>query len=798
MIRFLSILLFLCLTVNTWGADAAKAIKWHDKDSKYRLRFMLRQKGGPGFWQIDENALPFELTKGFSIYSADGKKYNFFLNLRTKQLILAAPLKDNTEVFVYPNSKVLDKVKKNRRYYLANRFFRDWNWWLNQSASQAVNIRIISYEPAPKVVHKAKPKPKTKPKKKIVHKKTPQKTKKINKSKSTNNVKVKKKVVRKKRPQRKKRPKRLPRIGHLPAKDYPVDGVDLRKVFKYKPKQYKYRRNYRDTNIIRKMHWRLNGKYVAQLNAKLNLPAPGKYQFAIKTNNMAQLYLGRKCLLNIGSKNVSTEKWRETKLIEIKSNKVELEAYYRGIMDKTHLVIGWRAEGEKAYKFISQKDYIENHKLQALALQSQGGRDLPLIKYRKAGYFQNPDGKQFLLEFEASNSTDNISWQIEGKTVANGKKAVLTFYNKIPHEIACVIDNDPPFKVTIPEDERADPGELLPRDLYIKLSAPTLIYDDEVLDLTTEYHSELQIDTLAFLTAESNSKMFEGFDKEHFFPGTGNEPLFRTHEFVKKNFKLNGAEIKSGTELEFSVRTPGGNPGEDFMDFYFDSRRIIFRKLSECGRLSSENGYFVDTDGHRVIPILHRPTLADKRKWSLLKSLPALWGKSGFLIIADDFGKFSEDLSALTLGKGYKLKFADWNLSLHNADIVSATAAKINLLRETKAEKVLIIPSLYPLKRGVSPRLQQRLLTAMIETARANENIRDITLATPFPLPEIFSSNENIKTMRTKVEQLVIEQEINFLTLPELPCANDSQVITTYPTTQTKAYARMIVEKLCK
>jgi hypothetical protein len=359
-----------------------------------------------------------------------------------------------------------------------------------------------------------------------------------------------------------------------------------------------------------------------------------------------------------------------------------------------------------------------------------------------------------------------------------------------------VIDDEPPFKVTIPEGDRADPGELLPRDLYIKLNAPVLIYDDEILDLTVEYHSELQIDTSAFLTANSDSKLFDGFDTEHFFPGTGNEPLFRIHDFVKRNFKLKGAEIKSGTELEFSIRTPGGNPGDDYIDFYFDNRRIIFRKLSECGTLYSENNYFVDIDGHRIIPILHRPTLADKRKWSLLKSLPGIWERAGLLVISDNFGKFSSDLSALMFEKGYELEFSDWNLSRYDADIVSAAAAKINLLRDTDVDKVLIIPSLYPLKRGVPPRLQQRLLAAMIEAARANENIREIILATPFPLPEIFSSNENMKILRSKVEQLVTEQEIDFLTLPRLAVKKDSQVITTYPAGQSKAYARMIVEKL--
>ena len=888
-------LLVFFLGIIVPGMPAAE--KWADKDAEYRISFTLPKKGAPGFWKVNNYALPFELSDGFTVWDEAGKKYHFFFNFRKRELILAAPETDNKKVYVYPSKMALARILDKRRYYIRNRFIRDWHWWIDQPVSQAVNIMLLSYEPdqaaikrakiikaraekrakaiaAKKAAAKAKalarakaiakrkaaakaraiakskamnkaltetqaelekkniaealleakklaklesvvkPKAKTMDEqaiekalaeakaeldKKPVEKKTVKKAVKPEAAKKIVKKKVVKKKVVKKKPKKKirRRPKRLPRIGHLPGKDFPADTADLRKIFKYKIQQYIYRRNYRDTNIIRNIHWRLKGRYVAYIDAKLNIPKPGKYQFAVKSNDMTQLYINGGKALNIDKKTASTGKWRETKVFDLSGSQVKVEAYYRSSVDKTSIVIGWRAEGEKDYKFITQNDYINSNKIEPQTLASNKGQKLPVIKYNTIGYFQNRNEKQFLLGFETDYPGDKLTWMIDGESVASGNKIQLTFANEMPDNIACAVNGSKPFRLIIPKAGMKNPGELMKRDLYVKINAPVFIYDDENLDLYAEFHSEQQIDIKAFLEAKSNSDIFETFKISHDFNKTSNEPMFRKHDFVKKYFKLEGAKLKNGTELEFSIETFTDDTIPEDEKFYFNRKKVIFKKLAQYSDLKTEDGHFVDSEGNRVIPILHRPTLKDKRSWSFLNTLPAVLGKQTDLIISDDFGdkrKFSDELLENAGVVKQKLIFEGWNLQAHDADIVHECAGKIKLIRQSKADVLIIIPSAYPIIRGVSPRLQQRLLAAMIQTARDNGSIKKIILTTPFPLPEPFSGNETADMLLKGIQDLVTEQEIGFVSLPEFPEDEETVISSIHPAARTKEYADILVK----
>jgi PA14 domain len=927
----------------------AVAEKWLDKDAEYCITLNLPRKGAPGFYQVDNYAFPFDLKDGFTIWDEKGEKYHFHFDLRKNQLILAAPKKDNTKIYIYPSKKALEKILKNRRYYVADRFIRDWNWGKDQAASQSINTVILSYSPDPKAKQRAEnmAKAEAKAKARFIKKmkararvrakalgrakakadalakiiakakseamakvivkiqsgaeakikakniakvrtevasiakiKTKAKTKNIAKvkteaeikseeqariqaeaklkseeqariqaeaklltkarteakiktkaesraktqaiikakaearaqakvivrikaeSRARDKIKMMKKTINKKNEKDKRRiknwkyrPRRSPKIGHLPEKDFPADTATLKDIFKYK--QYMYRRNNRSTNITRPIYRRLKGKYVAYLDIKLNVPKPGEYQFAVKSNDMVQLYINGKQVLNINKKTASTSKWRETKLLDLSINPVKIEAYYRNSTDQTNIVIGWRAEGEEPYKFTGQKDYVDFNKVEPDFLTSRKGQKLPVIKYTKMGYFQNDKGKQFLLGFETNFSANKIDWQIDGKTVDSGNKIMMTFANKVPENISCVINDMKPSRVIIPESDLKIPGALLKRDLYVKVNAPVFIYDDETLDLSAEFHSELQIDIKALLEAKSNSNIFEDFKLTHAFNKTSNEPLFRSRDFVKKYFKIEGAKLKSGTELEFSIKTSADNVNSESGKFYFDRTKVIFKKLSECSELKTENGYFIDSENNRIIPILHRPNLNDKRSWTLFNSLPSILGRQSTLLIADDFGeeiKFSTQLLNNAKANEQEFIFQDWNLQAFDADIVAENAKKINLIRNSKSAVLIIIPSTYPIMRGISPRLQQRLLAALIQTARDNENINKIILTTPFPLAKIFAENETIETVFENIQHLVTEQEIGFMSLPEFLDDDDNILSHTHPVKKTKEYADVLVK----
>jgi hypothetical protein len=541
----------------------------------------------------------------------------------------------------------------------------------------------------------------------------------------------------------------------------------------------------------------LKGKYAAYIDALLDIPHPGKYQFALKSNNATELYVNGKRLLKLEKKQASKDKWTETKLLDLSENPVKIEAYYRSSMEDTSLVIGWRAEGEKEYKFITQKDFDDFNSVRPDGLVCRDGRKLPVVKYQRMGYFQNNNDKQFLIDFETNFQAAKIDWRINDKTVDSGKKVTVTFAGKIPENISCVVDDSAPFKIVIPEDDLKEHGELLPRDLYVKISAPVLIYDDEVLDLFVEFHSELQIDIKAFIAGESAPETFEAFRYLKPFGKTSNEELFRTRDFVKKYFKLDGGKLKNGAEMEFSIDAPAENADSGDEGFYFDRKTVIFRKLAECTELKVENGYFIDDKGHRVIPVLHRPTLAEKRSWSLLEALPLMLGQGSILIISDDFGtetKFSTQLRRNAEAKDCDLKFEDWKLEPFAADIVGETAKKLKLIKDSQNDILLIIPSTYPSLRGISPRLQQRLLAALVETARANKNIRKIILTPPFPPEKPFAENRIMQLMTENIQHLVTEQEIDFMSLPPFREADETVLSHTHPVNKIKEYADFIIK----
>ena len=83
-------------------------------------------------------------------------------------------------------------------------------------------------------------------------------------------------------------------------------------------------------------------------------------------------------------------------------NPAQIDAYYRSSIDATSIVIGWRVKGEKDYKFITQKDYVDFNKVEPELLTSSKGRKMPVIKYNRLGYFQDNKEKQFLLGFETN------------------------------------------------------------------------------------------------------------------------------------------------------------------------------------------------------------------------------------------------------------------------------------------------------------------------------------------------------------------------------------------------------------
>jgi hypothetical protein len=735
------------LTLGTFQS-LVEASAWFDSEAEHCLVLTPARTDLPSFWKVKDYAFPFDLDDGFTVWGEDGQTHDFNLDLREQLITFGKVKKAGEKIYLYPNPKRLEEVRKQSRYYRKKHYFRDWDWRQGGMKTQNINIYILSYEADKDAAkHAADAKKQKKPSK----------------------------------------------VGHLPPEEFPTGQVDLKTIFHYKTNQYRYRRSYGTTNITRPMHWKLKGKYAAQVKATLVLPHAGRYEFAVKANNLVELHVNGKRLLKLDKAQASTQDWKVTEPLDLPDEPVEVEAYYCGTMKQTKLLVGWRAEGETDFKYITRQDYLAACGAEPEALLGRDARPLPIVTYNCKASLRDGQRDLRVVDFKA-RSDNAVVWKMGEKTLARGSQFTWLFdtptsdgkasqsATEIPtpemplEEFTCQLADGAPLTIKLPSKALKDDVPLLPRDVYVKLSAPTFIYDDEVLDLFAEFHSELPVDLQALIEVKSDCvqelSFWQTFDK------SDDEPPLRGHDFVQRRWSLDGQNLATGASIEMAIKMYTSQTGEGTSFFCLDRRRIVFKKLSECRALTGRDGHLWDGEGRVVIPILHRPQLEEKRRWSLLKLLSAELPGLPVMVIADDFGEaglLSERLEDEARSQGRQLRFESWDLARPDGDLVGATARMLDLVRSSQVEELVLIPSSYPSLRGTPARLQQRLLAAIIQTAQENAHIKKVVLSTPFPLSPPFEKNTVMAALRSGIYHLVRQQEVGFLSFPENAVSADAE-----------------------
>jgi hypothetical protein len=731
--------LLILLTIGTFRS-LSSAPAWFDAAAEHCLTLTPAKTELPTHWDIKNYVFPFDLKDGFTVWNEDGEKHSFNLNAREQMITFGKLKKPNAKIYLYPNPKRLDEVRKQSRYYRKNHYFRDWDWSQGGLMNQNINIYVLSYE-ADKDAAKQTADP--------------------------------------------KKQKKTSKVGHLPPEEFPTGQADLKAIFHYKTNQYRYRRSYGTTNITRPMHWKVKGRYAALVRATLVLPHAGRYEFAVKANNLVELHVNGKRLLKLDKAQASSQDWKVATAQDLPNEPVEVEAYYCSTMKQTKLLVGWRAEGETKFKYITRQDYLAACGVEPEALLGRDARPLPIVTYNCKATLRDGQRDLRLVDFKARPDT-GVVWKMGEKTLVSGSQFTRLFAaalsdgkdsqgatetppsEGLQEEITCQLEEGAPLPIKLPSQVLKKDAPLLPRDVYVKLSAPTFIYDDEVLDLFAEFHSELPVDLQALIEVKSDCVQELSFWQS--FGKSDDQPPLRGHDFVQRRWSLEGQTLESGASIEMSIKMYTSQAGEGPGTLCLDRRRIVFRKLSECRGLTGREGCFWDGEGRVVIPILHRPQLEEKRRWSLVKLLSAELPGLPVMVIADDFGEadlLSTKLEDAARSQGRQLRFEGWDLARPDADLVNATARMLDLVRSSQVEELVLIPSSYPSLRGTPARLQQRLLAAIIQTAQENAHIKKVVLSTPFPLSPTFEKNTVMPALRSGIYHLVRQQEVGFLSFPD-------------------------------
>ncbi len=170
----------------------------------------------------------------------------------------------------------------------------------------------------------------------------------------------------------------------------------------------------------------------------------------------------------------------------------------------------------------------------------------------------------------------------------------------------------------------------------------------------------------------------------------------------------------------------------------FGRGTLRFLPLGFCSGVEETVDGLKDDKGRRVVPILHRPTLAEKRTWSFSDSLMTEVSKPRkLMVISDDFGEgekqFSKLLAKTLAQKNMNVDFVKWEPHHFGSTMRGSIGKLVKRISESNADRVLIIPSVRDAHAGIPLRTQIRSMAAIVQLAMMNKNTRMIHLATPFP-----------------------------------------------------------------
>jgi hypothetical protein len=467
---------------------------------------------------------------------------------------------------------------------------------------------------------------------------------------------------------------------------------------------------------------------------KLMIPQDGEYEFAFNSSSAVFLMVGDKLVYSLIKEHEPEKNWSKALSLKLKRGLHDFKLYYHKNRQLTFFAAGWRRKGDELFETISEEAFAPGWPCRIITCENSSGSKFPIVKKLSAyELFTGKQTKRVLQRFEVI-SNGNFVWEDKGAVKGQGKTTEVVFPEKGNSEIAVKQEQGTlaDLKLHTPEEPRILTH--LSPELYLKIWRPTFIFEDEFLDLYVEAVSELPFEAHCMFDVQTNgpNSIFPENPEFIHLPRTfaGGAAKYAPASTKKYRFELRGDELSDGLQTIFSVSMPG---------LVFDKRSINFIPLEDCESLVETGKGLCDKQGNMVVPVLKRPGLADLRSWSLPELLSRNFEPiQEVLVIADDYGRhgntFSENLKQNLKSREIKTHFYNWNRKSPTIPCRQSLTELIPLIRKNKADTVLVVPPVEDARRGISVRMRQRVLSAIMQLLRSNPEVRRIYIATPLPL----------------------------------------------------------------
>ncbi|MFA7232226.1 MAG: PA14 domain-containing protein, partial [Victivallaceae bacterium] len=502
----------------------------------------------------------------------------------------------------------------------------------------------------------------------------------------------------------------------------------------------------------------------AIISGNLVVPADGEYEFAVNSTSSTALLIDEKTVIMWYGVHERTDNWTKTVKLQLTRGLHSFVFYYHKNNSAAYATAAWKKVGANNFSPLTEDEFSPGWLNHPVSCENRLNKQYPLVKHTAMYWIFT--GKQQKALWEKltiiSGDASKYEWEQNGKVFAKGSNADIIFSGSNPVQVVLRSQDKTFSELAITSYSGDRELEPLRPDLFLKLNAPDFIYDDEILDFYLETVSKLPepVDCAIETTTDNPGSGFTSGKINLTMPGkiVADQERFTPDSVHKSLTVLNGKTLKDGANVEFSLSVTG---------MTFDRKQIRFMPLAELPELQYETDGLKDGDNVRIIPILHRPTLSEVRKWQLPSLIRnQLSQTKKLLVIGDDFSSLNStlanNLKQKLAAKNIQLEFYPWQQTDDRIIMLDSLTSLLPAIKQSTADIALIIPPAADLSDEISTRTRTRIIAALVEALKNNPNIRTIKLSTPFPG---IVSRENEPELVTALKKLVREYNIQIIDL---------------------------------
>ncbi len=509
--------------------------------------------------------------------------------------------------------------------------------------------------------------------------------------------------------------------------------------------------------------------FVTCFFGNLAIEEAGEYEFRLNTNSTRIFRVDGKTVLRrfgefqnpnsyeIGSADILT--------INLSRGSHFLEfLYYKGPI-ANWAAVSWRRKGQGGFNLLCEDDFAPAIPLLPSLSESRNGKRYPVVlRDDSLALYTEKQHAYSLDRYQILTPSAETFWELDGKRFSADIK-VFALRNLTEPILKLASKNPDYLPLEIIRKPRTGTKAPLRPDISMRVWTPHFLYDDEFASVTLEINSGLPVNYTAILkiNAPENPVFPAG---EEYLPVSAipmeHEDRYAKNRIIKKSYLLEGKNIKKELSVDFNLSLPGLSADSKSL------RILPVRSLPEELYTSSDG--LLDSDGRRLLPILHRTSLHEIRAWELPRKLGSEWKKyNKLLVIAEDLPGFREMLTKSLADQKIKLEFLPWSkTALPSGSAIMETLPDARkIIAKSDADCAIMIPP-SSVRHGIlGSREELNMLSLLLELLSINKNIRNIVLSTPFPLSpfELLEQGRGEQEFHESLRRLSRERGTGFLEL---------------------------------